>query len=90
MFILANPDLLTSFGDRISRALQAFREWLIEYSPQPAEMVFWGVTAWIAIGMLRPLLSRPLLEEWARWEEHPKRAVRRRHRRSMPLAATRW
>ena len=23
--------------------------------------------------MFRPLLSRPLLEEWARWEQHPKR-----------------
>jgi hypothetical protein len=73
LFILANPDLLTSFGDRISRILQAFREWLIEYSPEPAEAVFWGVTAWLTIGMLRPLLSGPLLEEWARWEGNPKR-----------------
>jgi len=66
LFILANPDLLTSFGERIERVLRAVREWLIDYAPEPAEVVFWLVCAWIAIGMLRPLLSRPLLEEWER------------------------
>ena len=49
--------------------MQTFRQWLIEFSPHPAEMVFWCVVAWIAIGMLRPLLSRPLFEERARWEQ---------------------
>lgn len=73
LFILANPDLLTSFGDRIARVLQSIRQWLITYSPQPAEMMFWALAAWLAIGMLRPLLSRPLLEQWALWEAHPKR-----------------
>ncbi|MHB8973609.1 MAG: DUF4153 domain-containing protein [Pirellulaceae bacterium] len=69
LFILANPDLLASFGERIARVLQTFRQQLIEFSPHPAELVFWCVAAWIAIGMLRPLLSRPLFEERARWEQ---------------------
>ena len=63
LFILANPDLLDSFGQRIERILTAFREWLIEFSPHPLEMMFWLAIGWIAIGMLRPLLSRPLFEE---------------------------
>ena len=73
LFILANPDLLTSFGERVARVLQTFRQWLIEFSPHPAEMVFWCVVGWISIGMLRPLLSRPLFEEQALWEANPKR-----------------
>jgi hypothetical protein len=73
LFILANPDLLTSFGDRVERVLRALREWLLEYSPEPAEMAFWALAAWVAIGLLRPLLSGPLLEQWARWEQQSKR-----------------
>jgi hypothetical protein len=73
LFILANPDLSTSLGERVARVLQTFREWLIEFSPHPAEMVFWCAVAWIAIGMLRPLLSRPMFEERVQWERNPKR-----------------
>ncbi len=63
LFILANPDLLDSFGQRIEQVLKAFREWLLDFSPHPLEMMFWLAIGWIAIGMLRPLLSRPLFEE---------------------------
>jgi hypothetical protein len=73
LFILANPDLLTSFGVRVARVLQTFRQWLIEFSPHPAEVIFWSVVGWIAMGMLRPLLSRPLFEDQAAWEANPKR-----------------
>ncbi len=62
LFILANPDLLDSFGHRVERLLTSFREWLVGFSPHPLEMMFWLAVAWIAIGMLRPLLSRPLFE----------------------------
>lgn len=62
LFILANPDLLDSFGHRVEQLLTAFREWLIDFSPHPLEMMFWLAVGWIAIGMLRPLLSRPLFE----------------------------
>ena len=62
LFILANPDLLDSFGQRAEKILTAFREWLIDFSPHPLEMMFWLAIAWIAIGMLRPMLSRPLFE----------------------------
>lgn len=63
LFILANPDLLDSFGQRMEQVLKGFREWLIDFSPHPLEMLFWAAMAWISIGMLRPLLSRPLFED---------------------------
>jgi hypothetical protein len=73
LFILANPDLLNSFGEQVSRFLQGVRAWLIDYSPEPVEFLFWCFAGWIALGMMRPLLSGPLFEEWAREEQHRKR-----------------
>ena len=74
LFILANPDLLDAFGQRIEQILTAFREWLIEFAPHPLEVAFWLAIAWIVIGMLRPLLSRPLFEELERAERGGKEA----------------
>ncbi len=73
LFILANPDLLDSFGQRIEQILTAFREWLIDFGPEPPEIVFWLAVAWIAIGMLRPLLSRAPIDEMSTlaWGEKP-------------------
>ena len=73
LFILANPDLLNSFGEQVSQFLQGVRAWLIDYSPEPAEILFWCFVGWMALGMMRPLLSRPLFEDWAREEQHRKR-----------------
>ena len=65
LFVLANPDLVDSFGKRIEQIFNAFRDWLIEFAPHPLRIAFWCMMAWIAVGMLRPLLSRPLLAELA-------------------------
>lgn len=73
LFILANPDLLNSFGEQVSQFLQGIRAWVIDYSPDPIEFLFWCFAGWMALGMMRPLLSRPLFEEWARQEQHRKR-----------------
>ena len=72
LFVLANPDLLDSFGRRVERVLTAFREWLIDFSPHPLEMMFWLVIGSITLALLRPLLSRPLFEELAASEETAK------------------
>ncbi len=73
LFILANPDLLNSFGEQVSQVLQGIRAWMIDYSPDPVEILFWCFVGWMALGMMRPLLSRPLFEDWARQEQHRKR-----------------
>jgi len=63
LFILANPDLLDTFGRRVERLLSGFRRWLIDTSPHPVEIAFWLCAAWVSLGLLRPLLSRPLFDE---------------------------
>jgi hypothetical protein len=59
LFILANPDLLKSFGAHVQVILDAIREWMLHYSPAPWEFVFWAVVLWISVGLLRPLVGRP-------------------------------
>jgi len=54
LFVLANPDLLASVSQRLSFALAAANEWLVEFSPNPMEVLFWFWTAWITVGLLRP------------------------------------
>jgi hypothetical protein len=63
LFILANPDLLTAFGERVERALRMLRSWIIDFSPDLGEMVFWFVVLWVSVGLLRPVIKRSLYEE---------------------------
>ena len=60
LFILANPDLLTAFGERVELLLNALRDWIIDFSPRPAEFVFWLAVLWIAVGLLRPVFRTSL------------------------------
>jgi len=53
LFVLANPDLLASVSERLSFALTAANRWLVEFSPNPMEVLFWFWTAWITVGLLR-------------------------------------
>lgn len=55
IFILANPDLATLFGDQLAETLEALREWLDSFSPEWAQLLFWLAVAWIAAGLLRPV-----------------------------------
>ncbi|MBM4088280.1 MAG: DUF4173 domain-containing protein [Planctomycetes bacterium] len=63
LFVLANPDLLASFGRHVEQLLRSFREFLIRYSPHPTEILFWLAMAWVVVGMLRPVASKPLFGE---------------------------
>jgi len=58
LFVLANPDvtqLARQLGERISRALAAWANELAEDAPR---YVFWVFAAYLAIGLLRPLVRR--------------------------------
>jgi len=66
LFVLANPDLLSVLGQWADQVLQNIRAWVLDRLPPGLEVLFWMVTAWIAIGMLRPLSARPLFDEETR------------------------
>jgi len=63
LFVLANPDLLATFSQRVAELFDTLREWLIRFSPEPLEVVFWLAVLWFGVGLLRPRLDRPLLAE---------------------------
>jgi hypothetical protein len=63
LFIVANPDLLTSFGETMEWVLTSLRDWIIRFAPTWQEVLFWLAVIWLAIGLLRPVVSRALFEE---------------------------
>ncbi|MDP6466611.1 MAG: DUF4173 domain-containing protein [Pirellulaceae bacterium] len=52
IFVLANPDLFASISDRIGALVSGMRRWMANFSP--LEVIFWLVTAWLSLGLLRP------------------------------------
>ncbi|HJN08592.1 MAG TPA: DUF4173 domain-containing protein [Pirellulaceae bacterium] len=52
IFVLANPDLFASISDRIGAFVSGMRRWMANFSP--LEVIFWLVTAWLSLGLLRP------------------------------------
>ena len=63
LFILANPDLLTAFGESVQQFLLAVRQWMVWFSPSLPEALLWVAALWIAVGLLRPAVGRRLFEE---------------------------
>ncbi|MFQ5732920.1 MAG: DUF4173 domain-containing protein, partial [Planctomycetaceae bacterium] len=63
LFVLANPDLAATFGERVAELALHVREWLEAFAPGPLEILFWFAVAWIAVGALRPFTSRAALLE---------------------------
>ena len=57
LFIVANPDLLTAFGETIRSMLDTLRDWIIEISPTWLEVVVWAAALWISVGLLRPVIG---------------------------------
>jgi hypothetical protein len=57
LFILANPDLLKSFNEGLSRFVSELRSWLFRYGPGRTEVVFWFIALWISVGLLRPMIQ---------------------------------
>jgi hypothetical protein len=51
LFVLANPDLVKSVSETLSRAFEQFRNWIVEFSF--GESAFLACVGWIAIALLR-------------------------------------
>jgi hypothetical protein len=66
IFILANPDLTTAFGERFQRFVTRLHDVLIRFAPTPGEMIFWGFVAWITAGLLRPLIDESMFLQSSR------------------------
>ncbi len=63
LFIVANPDLLASFGETMEWLLTTLRDWILTVAPSWREVLFWLAVLWVAVGLLRPVVTRALLEE---------------------------
>lgn len=63
LFIYANPDLLELFGKSVEAFFNTVREWILQFSPSAPEVLFWLAVLWVAVGLLRPMISRTLFEE---------------------------
>lgn len=64
LFVLANPDLVNAasrWAEQVISQLQ-LNEWIQGLSQNWREIGFWLVAGYLAIGLLRPLLKRPLIE----------------------------
>jgi hypothetical protein len=66
IFILANPDLTTTFGETFQRFVNRLHDVLSRFAPTPGEMIFWALVAWIAAGLLRPVISESLFVQSSR------------------------
>ena len=58
LFVLANPNLLTWFGQRVQWLGNWLRDSVLAFSPSMWEILFWVGVLWIAVGLLRPLAKR--------------------------------
>lgn len=65
LFVLANPDLVASFLDVVNRGMRSLSEWIRHLSLTWSEVILWLVTAWIAIGLLRPVVERSVLARFS-------------------------
>ncbi|MEO8498165.1 MAG: DUF4153 domain-containing protein [Planctomycetota bacterium] len=63
IFILANPDLATAFGEGFEWFVNDVRDWLFDRLPTPWELLFWAVVAWVTIGLLRPVIQAAVSED---------------------------
>ena len=56
IFVMANPDLVKSFGRNFSRLVDILDLWMRQF--QWSEVIFCLVSTWLAIGMLRPAVRQ--------------------------------
>ncbi len=63
LFLLANPDLLSSFSSGLEAFFTTLREWLLARGPTPFEILFWLAAIWIATGAICPVMRESLQQE---------------------------
>jgi len=69
LFVLANPDLVTALLDVVNRGMHSLSEWIRQLSLTWTEVILWLVTAWVAIGLLRPVVARAVLARFTSGED---------------------
>jgi hypothetical protein len=65
LFVLANPDLVTSFRTWLDWAWRTLWESLDELLPTWIEVLVWVAAAWVTAGLLRPVWKGGLLESFS-------------------------
>lgn len=63
LFIVANPDLASSFSETVRWLRTMAWDWIVRFAPSWQEVLFWIAVLWAAVGLLRPVITRALLEE---------------------------
>ena len=63
LFICANPDEAKTVAQWLSRTWDAIWESIVAFSPSAPEYLLWVGSAWIAGGLLRPLLTTSVFDE---------------------------
>ena len=63
IFILANPDLSSAFGSRLSWVFENLHVLFSKLIPYPGRLVVWGLIAWLTIGLIRPMVGELLTED---------------------------
>jgi hypothetical protein len=71
LFVLANPDLVTFVNTQAVLALRWLTEWAESLSQNVLEVLFWVVAGYVALGLLRPLITHSLATEDASAAESP-------------------
>jgi hypothetical protein len=61
LFVLANPDVVTFLGRNANLFLRMVRNWIIDMTLRPTEILFWLGVAWISAGLLRPIIDHGLI-----------------------------
>jgi hypothetical protein len=56
LFVQANPDLAKSISEAIRHAGDRLVYWLEHWSERLPEVIFWGISGYVAVGLVRPLL----------------------------------
>lgn len=62
LFVLANPDLLKTFGEGFEWFVVNVRGWLVSWLPSPLEPFFWLVVIWLTVELLRPVVRQAIME----------------------------
>ena len=55
LFMLANPDLVTSFSHAVEWLFRQLQDWSQQLSQNAVELLVWLVAAWVGAGLVRPL-----------------------------------
>lgn len=63
LFVLANPDVVAYLKQLLDRLFETLAEWLRRWELRASEVFFVFAAAWIAAGLLRPILRRPSVLE---------------------------